>query len=104
MENASRKDWSRKLDDALWVYRTAFKTPTGMPPFQLVYWKACHLLIEMEHKALWAIKRLNLNEKEATELRLGKLNEIDEFYLRAYEQADLYIEKWKKYQDSRIEK
>ncbi|XP_013607944.1 PREDICTED: uncharacterized protein LOC106314650 [Brassica oleracea var. oleracea] len=59
----TRKDWSNKLDDALWTYRTAYKTPLGTTTFNLVYGKACHLPVELEYKALWAIKLLNFDIK-----------------------------------------
>jgi len=67
----SCKDWADKLDDTLSAYRTAFKTPIGTIPFLLVYGKPCHLPIELEHKAYWAIKHLNFNLKSAGEKRLS---------------------------------
>ena len=51
MVNSSKKDWAKKIEDALWAYRTTFKTPLGISPFRLVFEKVCHLPMELEHKA-----------------------------------------------------
>ncbi|CAM8895153.1 unnamed protein product [Rhodiola kirilowii] len=99
---SSRKDWSSKLDDALWAYRTAFKTPIGMSPFRLIYGKPCHLPVELEYKSFWAIRELNFNMKTAGEKRLLDLNELDEIRLDSYENAKIYKQKQKKWHDKKI--
>ncbi|GJU01863.1 reverse transcriptase domain-containing protein [Tanacetum coccineum] len=78
------KGWSEKLNDALWAFRTAYKTPTWCTPFRLVYGKACHLPIEIEHKAHWALKQCNMDLTLASESRLTELNELAKLRDGAY--------------------
>ena len=100
--NSSRKDWSKKIEDALWAYRTTFKTPLGMSPFRIVYGKACHLPVELEHRAYWATWMLNMDNKVAGEKRMLQLSELDEFRNEAYENARIYKEKTKAWHDKHI--
>jgi len=88
--STSRKDWSIKLDDARWAYQTTYKTPIGMTPFKLIFGKSCHLPVELEHKAYWAIRNLNLDPKLVGEKRKLQLNELEELRMDAYENAHIY--------------
>jgi hypothetical protein len=65
------------LNDALWAYRTAYKNPMGMPPNKMVYRKACHLPLELEHKAFWAVRELNRDFKLADKKMLLDLSSLD---------------------------
>ncbi|KAK4724053.1 hypothetical protein R3W88_026832 [Solanum pinnatisectum] len=97
--NTNRTDWSKRLDDALWSYRTAFKTPIGMSPYQLVCGKSCHLPVELERKAILVLNKLNLDWDTASIQRLNDMNELDEFFLKSYESLAMYKDKMKKYHD-----
>nr|GEX24287.1 reverse transcriptase domain-containing protein [Tanacetum cinerariifolium] len=98
----NRASWSDKLDDSLWAFRTTFKTPIGCTPYKLVYRKSCHLPIELEHKAYWALKHANFDLKTAGDHRKLQLNELNELRDQAYKNSLIYKERTKKLHDSKI--
>nr|GFA66818.1 reverse transcriptase domain-containing protein [Tanacetum cinerariifolium] len=89
----NRASWSDKLEDALWAFRTTFKTSIGF------YGKACHLPLELEHKAYWALKHANFDLKTAGDHRKLQLNELRD---QAYENSLIYKERTKKLHDDKI--
>ena len=100
--NSNRKDWSLKLLDSLWAYRTTFETILGMFPYCLVYGKACHLPVEIEYKAWWAIKKLNMDLSRAGLKRFLDLNELEELQNNAYLNSKIAKERSKKWHDQMI--
>nr|GEW51785.1 reverse transcriptase domain-containing protein [Tanacetum cinerariifolium] len=98
----NRTSWSDKLDDALWAFRTAYKTPIGCTPYELVYGKSCHLPIELKHRAYWVFKHVNFDLKSVGDHRKLQLNELSELRDQAYENSVIYKERTKKLHDSKI--
>nr|GFB77485.1 reverse transcriptase domain-containing protein [Tanacetum cinerariifolium] len=98
----NRALWSDKLEDALWAFRTAFKTCVGCTLYRLVYGKAFHLPLELEHKAFLALKHANFDLKTAGGHRKLQLNELSKLHDQAYENSLIYKERTKKLHDEKI--
>nr|GEX27034.1 reverse transcriptase domain-containing protein [Tanacetum cinerariifolium] len=102
MVEENRALWSDKLEGALWAFRTAFKTHVGCTPYRLVYVEARHFLLELKHKAFWALKHANFNLKTVGDHRKLQLNELSELRDQAYENSLIYKERTKKLHDAKI--
>nr|GEW96595.1 reverse transcriptase domain-containing protein [Tanacetum cinerariifolium] len=98
----NRALWSDKLEDALWAFHTAYKTSIGCTLYRLVYGKACHLPLKIEHKAYWALKHINFDLKTAGDHRKLYLNELNELHDQAYENSLIYKERTKNLHDDKI--
>ncbi|KAK5843613.1 hypothetical protein PVK06_006071 [Gossypium arboreum] len=99
---SNRKDWSLRLNNALWAYRTVYRGPIGMTQYRFVFGKACHLPVELEHKAYWAIRQCNMELEPARKSRKLDIQELEEIGNDAYENARIYKNKTKLFHDRKI--
>nr|GEY26487.1 reverse transcriptase domain-containing protein [Tanacetum cinerariifolium] len=77
-------------------------TLIGWTPYKPVYGKSCHLPIELEHRAYWALKHINFDLKTVGYHRKLQLNELSELRDQANENSVIYKERTKKLHDSKI--
>ena len=99
---SNRMDWSLKLLDSLWAYKTAYKTILSMSPYRLVYGKTCHLPLEIKYKAWWAIQKLNLDMNRVFLKRMFEIDELEELRNDAYFNSKIVKDRQKKWHDQLI--
>ncbi|GJU62784.1 hypothetical protein Tco_1244619 [Tanacetum coccineum] len=102
-KDVARNEWVNKLDDTLWAFRTAYKTPSGSTPSMIVHGKAYHLPVEMEHGAFWALKKMQILIYNAEKIRFLQLNKLVEIRNEAYEHSREYKERMKMWHNARIQ-
>jgi hypothetical protein len=98
----NRKDWSQRLPEALWAYRTTWRNTTGFSPYELVYGKSVVFPVEFEIKSLRTALAVNPNLTNAQTARLQQLNELDEKRLDAIHQTTMIQQQRTKWHDKTI--
>jgi hypothetical protein len=98
----NRKDWSYRLPEALWAYRTTWRNTTGFSPYELVYGKSVVFPVEFEIKTLRNALAVNLDLTDAQTARLHQLNELDEKRLDAIHQTTMLQQQRSKWHDKTI--
>ncbi|GJZ53362.1 reverse transcriptase domain-containing protein [Tanacetum coccineum] len=93
--------WSRKLDDTLWAFHTAYKRPNGTTPYKLIYGKNCHLPFEIEHRAYWALKNFRCEERHEEILELQNL--VGSTVVAEYVQLPVVLERANIFQKNGID-
>ncbi|XP_070025268.1 uncharacterized protein [Nicotiana sylvestris] len=95
--------WVKGCNECQWTENISRRHEMPMNPIQeLVFGKACHLPVELEHRAWWALKQLNLDIEAAGTTRITELHELDEFRHLAFESTKLYKERMKRLHDKNI--
>ena len=90
-----KNDWAMKLFEAVWAYKTTWKTTTGITPFHVVYGKSAMMLVEFEHKTLRIVFELNLDLTTTQPEKILTLNGLDEWRKSALHNTEMVQQKWK---------
>jgi hypothetical protein len=98
----NRKDWSYRLPEALWAYKTTWRNTTGFSPYELVYGKSVVFIVEFEIKTLRTALAVNLDLIDAQTVRLQHLNELEEKRLDAIQQTTIIQQQRSKWHDKKI--
>ena len=96
------KGWNSMIPEAIWTYWTAFKTPIGQSPHQLIYGKSCRIPVDLEFRSHGAIKRWKMDLQSARVKRKIQWAELDEWRKKAYQNSKLYKERMKWWHDKQV--
>ena len=95
----NRKEWSERLDDVIWAYKIAYKTPIGSTPYRPIYGKTCHLPVKLEHHTYWATKFLNSDLDRAGKKQKFQLDELEVWWQVACKSSRMYKKRTKRFRD-----